>query len=166
MATLSARGVAFSHREWLRLNAERHRMRRQWNAWFKDYDVLLCPPFSTAAIPHTTVPTAERTLMVNGSAQNFGNQLLWAGLAGALYLPATVAPLALTADGLPIGVQIIGRQYDDLTCLRFGRPARTRIPRVRSAARLRLNASHFGSRNSRPLIAPLIIPCCLSTSIQ
>jgi amidase len=30
-----------------------------------------------------------------------------------------VAPLALTADGLPTGVQIIGRQYGDLTCLRF-----------------------------------------------
>jgi amidase len=119
MASLSARGVVLSHREWLRLNAERHRIRRQWNAWFKDHDVLLCPPFSTAAIPHTTVPTAERTLMVNGSPRNFGNQLLWAGLAGALHLPATVAPLALTADGLPTGVQIIGRQYGDLTCLRF-----------------------------------------------
>jgi amidase len=119
MPTLSARGVTLSHREWLRLNAERHRIRQQWNAWFQDHDVLLCPPFSTAAIPHTTVPPAERTLMVNGSARNFGNQLFWAGLAGALYLPATVAPLALTADGLPTGVQIIGRQYGDLTCLRF-----------------------------------------------
>jgi len=119
MVSLSARGVVLPHREWLRLNAERHRMRRQWNAWFRDHDVLLCPPFSTAAIPHTTVPTAERTLMVNGSPRNFGNQLLWAGLAGALYLPATVAPLALTAEGLPTGVQIIGRQYGDLTCLRF-----------------------------------------------
>jgi amidase len=119
MATLSARGVVLSHREWLRLNAQRHRMRRQWNAWFQDHDVLLCPPFSTTAIPHTSVPTAERKLMVNGRPRNFGNQLLWAGLAGALYLPATVAPLALAADALPTGVQIIGRQYGDLTCLRF-----------------------------------------------
>ncbi len=119
MVPLSARGVTLSHREWLRLNAERHRIRRQWNDWFKDYDVLLCPPLSTAAIPHTTVPTFERKLMVNGTAHNFGNQLFWAGLAGAFYLPATVAPLTLTADGLPTGVQIIGRQYGDLTCLRF-----------------------------------------------
>lgn len=119
MAALSARGAVLPHREWLRLNAERHRTRRQWNAWFQDHDVLLCPPLSTTAIPHTTEPTAERKLMVNGSPQNFGNQLLWAGLAGALYLPATVAPLALASDGLPTGVQIIGRQYGDLTCLRF-----------------------------------------------
>jgi amidase len=119
MVSLSARGVVLTHREWLRLNAERHRIRQQWNAWFRDHDVLLCPPFSTTAIPHSTVPTAERTLTVNGRAENFGNQLLWAGLAGALYLPASVAPLALSADGLPTGVQIIGRQYGDLTCLRF-----------------------------------------------
>jgi amidase len=28
-----------------------------------------------------------------------------------------VAPIGLTEAGLPVGVQIVGRRYDDLTCL-------------------------------------------------
>jgi amidase len=32
-------------------------------------------------------------------------------------LPATVAPIGTAADGLPVGVQIIGRPYGDHTTL-------------------------------------------------
>ena len=39
-----------------------------------------------------------------------------AGYPCGYYLPSTVAPIGL-AHGLPVGIQIIGHQYDDLTCL-------------------------------------------------
>ena len=44
------------------------------------------------------------------------DQLFWAGYPCGYYLPSTVAPIGL-ADGLPVGIQIVGREYDDLTCL-------------------------------------------------
>ena len=44
------------------------------------------------------------------------DQLFWAGYPCGYYLPSTVAPIGL-ANGLPVGIQIIGRLYDDLTCL-------------------------------------------------
>jgi amidase len=47
------------------------------------------------------------------------DQRFWAGYSGNFYLPSTVAPLGLTADGLPLGVQIITREYGDYTSLRF-----------------------------------------------
>ena len=47
------------------------------------------------------------------------NDLFWAGLCGLVYLPATVAPAGLTAKGLPVGVQIIGPQYGDKSCIAF-----------------------------------------------
>ena len=47
------------------------------------------------------------------------DQLFWAGYSGCFYLPSTVAPLGLTRQGLPGGVQIIARQYEDLTALHF-----------------------------------------------
>ena len=44
------------------------------------------------------------------------SQLFWAGYPCGYYLPSTVAPIGLAHD-LPVGLQIVGRQYDDLTCL-------------------------------------------------
>jgi len=32
-----------------------------------------------------------------------------------------VAPIGLTTSGLPVGVQIIGPQYGDRTCIEFAR---------------------------------------------
>ena len=46
------RGSILPHREWLRLNNERHGLRRTFAAFFEDYDVLLCPVGASAAPPH------------------------------------------------------------------------------------------------------------------
>ena len=45
--------------------------------------------------------------------------MFWAGLPSLTYLPATAAPLGLTAAGLPVGLQIIGAEGDDLTTIAF-----------------------------------------------
>jgi amidase len=119
--TATLRGNTLSHREWLRLNDERHRLRRAWNAFFEGFDVLLCPATPTTAFPHKTGPFPERTLTVNGKELPYGDQTFWAAYGGVAYLPGTVAPIALSPEGLPIGVQIIGAQYADLTCIHFVR---------------------------------------------
>ena len=119
MARLNAYGATLSHRDWLRLDEKRLRYRQAWRQFFERFDLLLCPVLSTPAFSHSTVPPQQRTLTVNGREEPFENQLLWAGLAGLCYLPATVAPLGLSPEGLPVGVQIIGPQYGDLTCLKF-----------------------------------------------
>jgi len=36
-----------------------------------------------------------------------------------VYLPSTVAPAGSTPGGLPVGVQIVGPQYGDRTCIDF-----------------------------------------------
>jgi amidase len=47
--------------------------------------------------------------------------LFWAGLVGLAYLPATAIPIAQSGEGLPIGVQVVGPQYGDLTCIHFAK---------------------------------------------
>ena len=37
------------------------------------------------------------------------------------YLPSTVFPAGLTGEGLPVGIQAIGPEYGDLTCMEFAR---------------------------------------------
>jgi len=113
-----ARGTLLEHRLWLRANDERARIRTIWAAFFKDYDVLISPVGSTAAVPHDhSGNMGERFIEVNGEPMNFSDQLFWAGYSCNFLLPATAAPLGHTATGLPYGMQIIGAPYADLTTI-------------------------------------------------
>jgi amidase len=119
---LGLRAATLHHRDWLIGNEVRHKMRQKWAAFFKEYDVLLCPPVTTTAFPHNhSGDPFDRDIIVNGREKPIAEQLFWAGYSGLFYLPSTVAPAALTPQGLPTGVQIIGPQYGDLTCIRLAR---------------------------------------------
>ena len=116
----ATRAAVLSHRDWLAANEARHRMRLAWARFFVDHDLLLCPAAGTAAFPHDQAGERhERTLMVNGRRLPVTDHLFWAGYTGASFLPSSIAPVGLTAGGLPVGVQIVGPQYGDLTCLAF-----------------------------------------------
>jgi amidase len=60
-------------------------------------------------------------VMVNGKPQPSTTQMFWAGYSGDFYLPATMGLAGLAESGLPVGVQIVGPQYGDLTCIHFAR---------------------------------------------
>lgn len=114
------RAYTIPHRSWLAYNERRHQMRLAWDAFFQEWDVLLCPAAASAAFPHDQAGERhERTILVNGKQVPTTDQLFWAGYSGCFYLPATVAPLGLTPQGLPSGVQIVAPQYEDFTSLRF-----------------------------------------------
>ena len=115
------RGATIRHRHWLQLNEQRHRMRWKWHEFFQDYDLLLCPPMSTAAFPHDHKPSYDRFSTIDGKQYPAMMETFWAGLFGLFYLPATVAPIGFTNAGLPVGVQIVGPQYGDRTTLHFAR---------------------------------------------
>jgi len=116
------RAAVLSHRDWLAANEARHRMRRAWAEFFTQYDLFLCPVAATAALPHDHKGERhERTVLVNGRRVPVTDHLFWAGYSGAFYLPATAAPCGFTPGGLPVGVQIVGPQFGDLTCLAFAK---------------------------------------------
>ena len=95
-------------------NHQRETLRWAWHEFFKSHDLLLAPITATAAFAHDhSSPLAARTLMVNGQSAPYFAQLFWAGLATCSYLPATVAPVGLTPQGLPVGMQIIGPEMAD-----------------------------------------------------
>ncbi|HXH83634.1 MAG TPA: amidase [Candidatus Tectomicrobia bacterium] len=118
----AVRGAVLSHRDWLAANEVRHRMRRAWAEFFERHDVLLCPVAPVAALPHDQQGERhERAMTVNGRRVPVTDHLFWAGYSGACYLPSTAAPCGFTPAGLPVGVQIVGPAYGDLTCLAFAR---------------------------------------------
>jgi amidase len=108
------RTVDMHHRTWLGLNEQRFRWRRAWSAFFRDWDVVLSPAFSTQALPHRQDGSPwDRRITVAGSDINYADLLFWPGLTGGYHLPATVAPMGQSKAGLPLGVQIAGPIYGD-----------------------------------------------------
>ena len=106
-------------REWAAAAEARIVLQRQWATLFKQWDVVLCPPMPTVAFKHDHGEISARRLDVDGQVQPYTNHIIWAGLATAAGLPATVAPIERTSTGLPIGVQIIGPYLEDHTPIRF-----------------------------------------------
>jgi amidase len=116
------RGNVISHWEWLRWDNIRHRLIGEWSRFFDEYDLLLCPAAATPAFPHNhTGERWERMISVNGADQPSTTQMFWAGYSGMAFLPSTVAPIGLSPEGMPVGVQIVGPRYADLACIRFAR---------------------------------------------
>ena len=108
--------------DWIRLMGQRDAVRVQWRAFFKQFDALLCPPFGCAAFPHESNPDFEaRRLTIDGRPTPYGAQGAWSTMASLAGLPATVAPVARDADGLPLGVQIIGPFLEDRTPIALAR---------------------------------------------
>ncbi|MFV0307364.1 MAG: amidase [Desertimonas sp.] len=106
------------HRDYVLAEAAQANLRWTWRRFFADHDVVLAPITATPPFPHDhSEPMAARTMTVNGQEVPYLAQVFWAGLAIAAHLPSTVAPTALSADGLPIGVQIMGDAYRDRTTI-------------------------------------------------
>ncbi|MFC8661939.1 amidase family protein [Streptomyces sp. NPDC057199] len=103
-----------THRAWLRADEERLQFQGAWHRFFVDaeHDVLITPAAPTAAIPAGT-----RSLMVDGVERSFFDQTGWANLTSHVGLPSLVMPVARNADGLPIGVQLVGPTYSDRNLL-------------------------------------------------
>ncbi|HVY16818.1 MAG TPA: amidase family protein [Rhodopila sp.] len=113
------RGLVMSHPAWIETSRLRGRLRVRWQALFRDIDLLLCPPMPTVAFPHDHSPWTSRTLAIDGKTVPYENQIAWSAPATLCGLPATVAPIARSGDGLPIGVQIVGGYLQDLTTIAF-----------------------------------------------
>ncbi len=109
------------HRAWLALDGARGEHRMRWQAFFRDWDVLLAPIMATTAFPHDHQPFDARTVLVDGEPAPYFAQLFWAGIPTLSYLPATVFPTGAAQDGLPIGFQAVGAELADRTTIEFAR---------------------------------------------
>lgn len=116
------RSTAMRHREWLGLHERRLQMRKSFEDFFTNWDVLLLPVMPRTAFPHDqTFPQAARVAEVAGNEIPYMDLTNWMAPAGACYLPATVVPVGLASDGLPVGIQIVGPYLNDATTLSVAR---------------------------------------------
>jgi amidase len=116
-----ARGTLMSHRDWLATDSARRQMQQQWHSFFRDWDVVIYPAAAVPAFPHDhSEPIESRHLDIDGEPYSYYDGcFVWADPASTCGLPATAIPIERSAEGLPIGVQIIGPNLEDRTAIAF-----------------------------------------------
>jgi aspartyl-tRNA(Asn)/glutamyl-tRNA(Gln) amidotransferase subunit A len=104
-------------REYGQALALRAQVEAELNDVFSDYDLLLtptvaCPAFAAAG----PVPA-----MIDGKDASATGAEAFSMLANATWVPAISIPAGLTAAGLPVGLQVIGRRWSDGLLLQLAR---------------------------------------------
>lgn len=74
----------------------------------RDYPVLLCPVASVPAFRH-----GERSWVIHGQSVAYLDAVRHTQWFNVLAAPAAVAPVGRSPEGLPIGVQIVARPFED-----------------------------------------------------
>jgi amidase len=76
------------------------------------HPVLLCPVASTPAFRH-----GEREWIIEGQTVEYLDAVRHTQWFNALAAPAAVVPVGSSPEGLPIGVQLVARPFEDETAL-------------------------------------------------
>ena len=97
---------------WFRRDELRLRLMRQ----MKEIPVLICPVCSVPAFRH-----GERDWQINGQRVSYMDAMSYTQWFNLLGNPAVVVPVGASRDGLPIGVQVVGRPNSEELILKIAR---------------------------------------------
>jgi amidase len=91
---------------------ERERLREELLRWMRATPVIVAPVGATCALAHGT-----QRVDVNGESISVFRALSYSQTFNVFGLPSVVVPAGRSAEGLPIGVQLIGRPFEERTVL-------------------------------------------------
>jgi Asp-tRNA(Asn)/Glu-tRNA(Gln) amidotransferase A subunit family amidase len=92
--------------------AERERLREELLRWMKTTPLILAPVGSTPAFAH-----GARRVEVSGESISVFRAFSYSQTFNVFGLPSVVVPAGRSAEGLPIGVQIVGQPFAEQTVL-------------------------------------------------
>lgn len=87
---------------------QRDTVRMQFLAQMRKYPILLCPVASIPAFRH-----GERSWKIEGQTVQYLDAWSYTEWFNLLGTPAAVVPVGRSAEGLPIGVQIVARPWEE-----------------------------------------------------
>src|SRR3954453_15085627 len=86
----------------------RDRLRGEFFSAMRQYPILLCPAAAIPAFRHR-----ERSWEVDGTTVQYLDAWSYTEWFNLIGNPAVVVPVTQSAEGLPIGVQIVGRPWEE-----------------------------------------------------
>jgi len=93
----------------------------------EDYDALICPTFAVPALPAEY--DIDDVVEVNGRpVERWLDVLMTLPFNIASRCPVLSVPSGLSADGVPTGLSIVGKTYDDVTAFRVAAAHEERLP--------------------------------------
>ncbi len=110
-------GFAMSAVDYKRIEFVRTKLWRDMAALFETYDALLCP---TASVPALEAEGRDGDHFGEDAAGRLENPELTGVFNLVAPCPALSVPSGFAGDGLPTGLQIVGRRHDDLGLLDIG----------------------------------------------
>ncbi|MFZ6761263.1 amidase [Pseudoroseomonas sp. WGS1072] len=106
-------GLTHSLSEYQRMRPRKYAYVAQIHRFFEEVDLLLTPAVSVPAFPLPRLRPADWP-------EHAWDWLAWAEFSYPFNLsgnPAASLPCGFTAEGLPVGLQVVGRRFDDLGVL-------------------------------------------------
>ncbi len=100
----------------------------------EDYHALICPTFAVPALPAEWDPGQPVT--VNGQArEDWMDVMMTLPFNIASRCPVMSVPSGLSRDGVPTGLSIVGKTYDDVTVFRIAAAHEEQMPWLDNLAR-------------------------------
>jgi amidase len=96
-----------------------------WETFFGDWDALLCPVCMVTAFPHCPTDTP---LQVDGQMVNYWRAIGHTAPFNFTGHPVVVVPVGRDAEGLAIGVQVVGKRWDEERLLGIARILEAMFP--------------------------------------
>lgn len=116
----------FTMRRYAEVLARRDRIVAAADEIFAACDAVLCPVSATPAIPHVAGPPM---VDVDGTAVSYWMAVgAYAAPFNLTGNPVVVVPMGMSPEGLPIGVQMVGRRWRDMELLAVARAISEALP--------------------------------------
>jgi Asp-tRNA(Asn)/Glu-tRNA(Gln) amidotransferase A subunit family amidase len=104
----SAAEPALTGENLLEVWIQRDELRARFLNQMQQYEILLCPAAAIPAFRH-----GERSWRIEGKTVHYLDAWSYAEFFNLLGNPAVVVPAGCSPEGLPIGVQIVGRPWEE-----------------------------------------------------
>ena len=118
-------GRHFRATDYIHAMRHRHLITRDWLEQMKSVDAVVTPSTATTApaIPESALPDGESNLALSDALVRFARQ------GNVTGFPAISLPAGYDSAGLPIGMQLMARPYEEHLLLRLGRVVEAAIER-------------------------------------